>query len=39
MDNQSQTVIIRVRGVDLNAYLGGQISREDARKRMDVRVF
>jgi hypothetical protein len=39
MDNQSQTVIIRVRGVDLNAYLAGQISREDARKRMDVRVF
>ncbi len=39
MDNQSQTVVIRVRGADLNAYLAGQISREDARKRMDVRVF
>lgn len=39
MDNQSQTVIIRVRGVDLNAYLAGQISREEARKRMHVGVF
>jgi hypothetical protein len=39
MDNDAQTVVIRVRGADLNAYLGGQISREDARKRMDVRVF
>lgn len=39
MDNNAQTVVIRVRGADLNAYLGGQISREDARKRMNVRVF
>ncbi|MBM3772206.1 MAG: hypothetical protein FJW27_13180 [Acidimicrobiia bacterium] len=39
MDNEGQTVVIRVRGADLNAYLGGQISREDARRRMDVRVF
>lgn len=39
IDNDTQTVVIRVRGADLNAYLGGQISREDARKRMDVRVF
>lgn len=39
MDNDAQTVVIRVRGADLNAYLGGQTSREDARRRMDVRVF
>lgn len=39
MDNDAQTVVIRVRGADLNAYLGGQISREEARKRMDTRVF
>ncbi|MGE3512717.1 MAG: hypothetical protein AB7N65_27970 [Vicinamibacterales bacterium] len=39
MDNDAQTVVIRVRGADLNAYLAGQISRDDARQRMDVRVF
>jgi len=39
MDNDSPTIVIKVRGADLNAYLAGQISREDARKRMDVRVF
>lgn len=39
MDHDAQTVVIRVRGADLNAYLGGQISREEARKRMDTRVF
>lgn len=38
-DSDAQTVVIRVRGADLNAYLGGQIAREDARKRMDIRVF
>jgi hypothetical protein len=31
--------VIKVRGADLNAFLGGQISRDDARKRMDVKVF
>lgn len=39
MDNDAQTVVIRVRGADLNAYLAGGISRDDARQRMDVRVF
>ena len=38
-DTDSRTVVIKVRGADLNAFLGGQISREEARKRMDVRVF
>ena len=39
VDTDSRTVVIKVRGSDLNAFLGGQISREDARARMDVRVF
>jgi hypothetical protein len=36
---ESRTVVIRVRGADLSAFLGGQIGREEARARMDVRVF
>lgn len=39
VNTDARTVVIKVRGSDLNAFLGGQISREDARKRMDVRVF
>lgn len=38
-DTDTGTVVIKVRGADLNAFLGGQISRDEARKRMDVRVF
>ncbi len=38
-DSDAQTVVIRVRGADLTAFLGGQISHEEARKRMDVKVF
>lgn len=38
-DSDAQTVIIRVRGADLTAFLGGQISHDEARKRMDVKVF
>ena len=38
-DTESRTVVITVKGADLNAFLGGQISREEARSRMDVRVF
>lgn len=38
-DTDSPTVVIRVRGADLNAYLAGQMSRDEARKRMDIRVF
>jgi hypothetical protein len=38
-DSDATTMMIRLKGGDLNAFLGGQISREDARKRMDVRVF
>ncbi len=38
-DTDARTVMIRVRGADLTQFLAGQISREDARKRMDVKVF
>ena len=38
-DSDAQTTIIRVRGGDLTAYLGGQISHDEARKRFDVKVF
>ena len=35
----AQTVLISVRGADLTAFLGGQISRDEAVKRVNVRVF
>jgi hypothetical protein len=38
-DTEARTIVIRVSGADLMAFLGGQISREEARSRMDVRVF
>jgi hypothetical protein len=38
-DTDARTVMIRVRGADLTQFLAGQISREEARKRMDVKVF
>jgi hypothetical protein len=38
-ESPARTIQIGVRADDLRAFLGGQISREDARKRMDVRVF
>jgi hypothetical protein len=38
-DTDARTVVISVRGSDLTAFLAGQISREEARKRVDVRVF
>ena len=39
LDNNAQTYIARVRGSDLAAFRTGQISREDAIKRVEVRVF
>jgi hypothetical protein len=39
VDQEAQTVLISVRGSDLTAFLGGQISREEAIKRVSVRVF
>jgi hypothetical protein len=34
-----RTVMIKVRGSDLAAFLAGQLSLDDARQRMEVRVF
>lgn len=38
-DAEGRTVVISVRGSDLTSFLAGQISREEARKRVEVRVF
>jgi hypothetical protein len=38
-DSDAQTFIIRLRGSDLAAFLARQISREEAFKRIEVRVF
>lgn len=38
-DTDARTVMVRVRGADLTQFLAGQISREEARKRMNVKVF
>lgn len=39
VETDATTIVIRARGADLTAFLGGQISQEEARQRMDVRVF
>jgi hypothetical protein len=38
-DSDAQTFLLRLRGADLTAFLARQISREDALKRIEVRVF
>jgi hypothetical protein len=38
-DNDSQTVMIRLRGADLSAFRMGQMSREDVIRRIEKRVF
>ena len=38
-DSDARTIIIRIRGGDLAAFQARQISRDDAFKRMEVRVF
>jgi len=38
-DSDARTIQIRVRGDDLNAFLSGRVSREEARDRMEVSVF
>lgn len=38
-DTDAGTMVIRVRGSDLSAFLARQISREEALKRIEVRVF
>jgi hypothetical protein len=39
VDSDVRTVVISIRGSDLSAFLGGQLTREDARNRVEVRVF
>jgi hypothetical protein len=38
-DSDAQTIVIRAMGADLAAFRAGRISREDAIKRIEVRVF
>lgn len=38
-DTDGRTHILSVRGADLTAFLGGQITRDEARRRVQVRVF
>jgi len=39
VDNDGQTVIIRVRGADLSAFRAGQLSRDEVMRRVEKRVF
>jgi hypothetical protein len=39
LNDEAQTTMITVRGADLAAYLSGQISRDEVRQRITVRVF
>jgi hypothetical protein len=39
IDTDARTVVLSVRGADLMAFLGGQLSAEEARRRIEVRVF
>ena len=39
IDTESRTVVLSVRGSDLAAFLAGQITPQDARGRIEVRVF
>lgn len=39
LDSNAQTFIARVRGADLEGFRTGQLSREDAIKRVEVKVF
>jgi len=39
LDSNAQTVVARVRGSDILAFHAGQLSRDDAIKRVEVRVF
>ena len=39
LDTNAQTVVARVRGSDLSAFRAGQLTRDEAIKRVEVRVF
>jgi hypothetical protein len=38
-DSDARSVVIRIKGGDLTAFRAGQLTKEEALKRMDVRVF
>jgi hypothetical protein len=38
-DSDGRTHVLSLRGADLTAFLGGQITRDEARQRVQVRVF
>jgi len=38
-DSDARTFVIRTRGADLNAFRAGQLSRDEALKRIELRVF
>jgi hypothetical protein len=39
IDTDARTVVLSVRGSDLMAFLGGQLTPQEARARIEVRVF
>lgn len=39
IDTDARTVVLSVRGADLTAFLGGQLTAQEARSRIEVRVF
>jgi hypothetical protein len=39
IDTDARTVVLSVKGSDLTAFLGGQLTPEEARSRIEVRVF
>lgn len=39
IDTDARTVVLSIRGVDLAAFLSGQLTRDEARSRIEVRVF
>lgn len=39
IDTEARTVVLSIKGSDLTAFLGGQLTRDDARSRIEVRVF
>jgi len=39
LDNQVETVLIRIKGSDLADFLSSRITHDEARQRMEVKVF
>jgi len=38
-DTNKQTIVVRLRGADLSGFLSGQLTREEALKRIELKVF